>query len=93
MRKSELKPLPFAREEIAVAAKALGKNSVELDGVAASEAALKALALGDFKIIHIAAHGIGNEAEPDRAALLLALRRLAELIQVYFPRMIQAVCS
>jgi CHAT domain-containing protein len=72
LRKSELKPLPFAREEIAVAAKTLGKNSVELDGAAASEAALKALALGDFKIIHIAAHGIGNEAEPDRAALLLA---------------------
>jgi len=72
LQKSELKPLPFAREEIAEAAKALGKNSVELDGVGASEAALKALALGDFKIIHIAAHGIGNEAEPDRAALLLA---------------------
>jgi len=72
LQKSELKPLPFAREEIAEAAKALGKNSVELDGVAASEAALKALALGDFRIIHIAAHGIGNEAEPDRAALLLA---------------------
>lgn len=72
LRKSELKPLPFAREEIAEAAKALGKDSVELDGAAASEAALKALALRDFKIIHIAAHGIANEAEPDRAALLLA---------------------
>ena len=72
LQKSALTPLPFAREEIAEAAKALGKNSVELDGAAASEAALKALALGDFKIIHIAAHGIGNEAEPDRAALLLA---------------------
>ena len=72
LRKSELKPLPFAREEIAEAAKALGKNSVELDGAAASEAALKALALGDFRIIHIAAHGIANDAEPDRAALLLA---------------------
>jgi CHAT domain-containing protein len=72
LQKSDLKPLPFAREEIAEAAKALGRNSVELDGVAASEAALKALALGDFKIIHIAAHGIRNEAEPDRAALLLA---------------------
>jgi CHAT domain-containing protein len=72
LQKSALTPLPFAREEIADAAKALGKNSVELDGAAASEAALKALVLGDFKIIHIAAHGIGNEAEPDRAALLLA---------------------
>jgi CHAT domain-containing protein len=72
LQKSALTPLPFAREEIAEAAKALGRNSMELDGAAASEAALKALALGDFKIIHIAAHGIGNEAEPDRAALLLA---------------------
>ena len=72
LRRSELKPLQFAREEIAGAAKALGRDSVELDGAAASEAALKALALGDFKIIHIAAHGIANDAEPDRAALLLA---------------------
>jgi CHAT domain-containing protein len=50
----------------------LGQGSVTLEGAAASESALKALALRDFKVIHIAAHGIGNDAEPDRAALLFA---------------------
>jgi CHAT domain-containing protein len=70
--KLDLRPLQAAREEIGEAARVLGKDSVTLDGAAASEAGLKALALRDFRIIHIAAHGIGNEAEPDRAALLLA---------------------
>jgi CHAT domain-containing protein len=70
--KLDLKPLQSAREEIGEAAKVLGQDSVTLDGAAASEAALKALALRDFKVIHIAAHGIGNDAEPDRAAILLA---------------------
>jgi CHAT domain-containing protein len=40
----KLEPLQFAREEIDEAAKVLGKNSVTLEGTAASEAALKALA-------------------------------------------------
>ena len=70
--KLELKPLHSAREEIEEAAKMLGQGSVTLEGAAASESALKALALRDFKVIHIAAHGIGNDAEPDRAALLMA---------------------
>ena len=72
LQAAKLEPLPFAHEEVSEAAKILGKNSMTLDGTAASEAALKTLALGDFRIIHIAAHGIGNNAEPDRAALLLA---------------------
>jgi CHAT domain-containing protein len=70
--KVDLKPLQSAREEIGEAARVLGRDSVTLDGGDASEAALKALALRDFKVIHIAAHGIVNESEPDRAALLLA---------------------
>jgi CHAT domain-containing protein len=72
LRTDKLEPLPFAHEEIVEAARALGTNSVTLEGAAASEAAVKGLALRDFKIIHIAAHGIGDDAEPDRAALLLA---------------------
>ena len=64
-------PLQFAREEVAEAAQSFGSNSVVLDGGNASEAALKAEPLGDFRIIHIAAHGIGDETEPDRAALVL----------------------
>jgi CHAT domain-containing protein len=69
---ADLKPLQFAREEIVEAANALGPGSVTLEGDKASEAALKAQPLGDFKVIHIAAHGVSSDAEPDRAALVLA---------------------
>jgi CHAT domain-containing protein len=70
LRAANLKPLQFGREEIGEAAKAMGTGSVTLDGSAASEAALKAQPLGDFKVIHLAAHGVSNESEPDRAALV-----------------------
>jgi CHAT domain-containing protein len=72
LRAAKLEPLQFASEEVVEAAKILGNKSITLNGAAASEAALKALTLSDFKIIHIAAHGIADDAEPDRAALLLA---------------------
>jgi CHAT domain-containing protein len=72
LRGAGLKPLQFGREEIVQAANVLGPGSVTLDGEKASEAALKALPLKDFKVIHIAAHGVSSEAEPDRAALVLA---------------------
>ena len=65
-------PLRFAREEITEAARALGPQSVTLDGAQASETALKAEPLGDFRIIHIAAHGVSDAIEPDRAGLVLA---------------------
>jgi CHAT domain-containing protein len=71
LRAANLKPLQFGREEIGEAAKAMGAGSVTLDGSAASEASLKAQPLGDFKVIHLAAHGVSNESEPDRAALVL----------------------
>ena len=70
LRAANLKPLQFGREEIGEAAKAMGVGSVTLDGGAASEAALKAQPLGDYKVIHLAAHGVSNESEPDRAALV-----------------------
>jgi CHAT domain-containing protein len=72
LRGADLKPLQFGREEIVEAANALGPGSVTLAGDRASEATLKAQPLGDFKVIHIAAHGISSEAEPDRAALVMA---------------------
>jgi CHAT domain-containing protein len=72
LRGADLKPIQFGREEIAEAANALGPGSVTLDGDKASEAALKAQPLRDFKVIHIAAHGISSDAEPDRAALVMA---------------------
>ena len=72
LRSADLQPLQFGREEIVEAANALGPGSVMLVGDKASEAALKAQPLGDFKVIHIAAHGVSSEAEPDRAALVMA---------------------
>ncbi|HXJ42057.1 MAG TPA: CHAT domain-containing protein, partial [Bryobacteraceae bacterium] len=72
LRNANLKPLRFGREEITEAAKVFGPSSVTLDGSQASEAALKARSLGDFKVIHLAAHGLSDDREPDRAALVLA---------------------
>ena len=70
-RGTNLSSLPFAREEIVTAAGTLGPGTVILEGDAATETAFKAQPLQDFKIIHLAAHAVGNEVEPDRAALIL----------------------
>jgi CHAT domain-containing protein len=67
-----LPALPYAVQEVGTAAELFGKKSVLLSGKQASEAALKAEPLQDFKIIHIAAHGVGSTMEPDHAALILA---------------------
>ncbi len=72
LRAGALKPLRFAREEITEAAKTLGPQSITLDGARASETALKSEPLGEFRIIHIAAHGVSDTTEPDRAGLVLA---------------------
>ena len=44
---------------------------MELLGSNATEAAFKSEPLGQFRIIHIAAHGIASTQFPDRAALVL----------------------
>jgi CHAT domain-containing protein len=72
LRAGSLKPLQFAHEEIMEAAKVFGPQSVTLDGSQASEEALKAEPLGDFKVIHLAAHGVSDELDSDRAALVFA---------------------
>jgi CHAT domain-containing protein len=72
LRSGSLKPLRFAREEISEAARTFGSESVTLEGPQATEAALKFEPLGQFRIIHIAAHGVSDPMEPDRAGLVLA---------------------
>jgi CHAT domain-containing protein len=72
LRSGSLKPLRFAREEISEAAKTFGSEGIRLEGAQASEAALKSEPLGKFRIIHIAAHGVSDATEPDRAGLVLA---------------------
>lgn len=71
IRSSDIKPLQFSGEEVNQANLALGGNGVILQGLNASEAALKAEPLSEFSIVHIAAHGVGDEIEPDRAAIVL----------------------
>jgi CHAT domain-containing protein len=67
-----LNPLPYAQQEVSAAAQIFGGGSVLLTGDRASESALKAQPLGEFKIIHLAAHGVSDLVEPDRAGLVLA---------------------
>jgi CHAT domain-containing protein len=47
-----------------------GEKRVML-GKDATEAGFKALPLADFRVIHLAVHGLGNSEFPDRAALVL----------------------
>ncbi len=71
LRGVNLKPLQFSREEVIEANSALGGHGVILEGADASESNLKTQPLAEFKVIHIAAHGVGDEMEPDRAAIVL----------------------
>lgn len=71
IRGADVKPLPFSKEEVTDASAAMGKDGVVLKGADASEAALKSEPLAQFKIIHLAAHGVGDETQPDRAAIVL----------------------
>ena len=72
LRSGSLRPLRFGREEINEAAKTFGSRSVTLEGAQASEQELKKQPLGEFRVLHFAAHGVSDETEPDRAALVLA---------------------
>ena len=63
--------LPMSADEVRSAGEIFGKSSVLLLGANATEGAFKAEPLDSFKIIHIAAHGIGTMNFPDRAALVL----------------------
>ena len=67
-----LKPLPYAQQEVLAAANVFGTSSVLLEGDRASESELATQGLANFRIIHIAAHGVSDLVEPDRAGLVLA---------------------
>jgi CHAT domain-containing protein len=63
--------LPGTRQEVlSLAGLMEGPNRVLLDGDA-TEAVFKQLPLEDFRVIHLAAHGVASTSFPDRAALLL----------------------
>jgi CHAT domain-containing protein len=68
---NELTPLPNASVEVLLAARVFGPRSITLLGADASEAALKSKLLRNFRVIHIAAHAVGSDQEPDRAGFVL----------------------
>ena len=63
--------LPGSTQEVVEASAIIGGSSQLLLNSDATEAAFKALPLADFRIIHLAVHGIANTSFPDRAALVL----------------------
>jgi CHAT domain-containing protein len=71
IRGADIKPLQFSKEEVSEANAALGSNGVILAGTDASEWKLKSEPLAQFRVITLAAHGVGDELEPDRAAIVL----------------------
>jgi CHAT domain-containing protein len=50
----------------------LGGRSRSLAGEQATERALKQMDLGDYRILHLAAHAVIDEQRPDRSAVVLA---------------------
>jgi CHAT domain-containing protein len=63
--------LPGSRQEVVSVAGVMTGDKRALLGKDATEAEFKALPLGDFRVIHLAVHGLGNSEFPDRAALVL----------------------
>jgi len=70
--------LPHAVSEVRRVRSALGGESVVLTGERANEAAVKGLDLGQFRVLHFAAHALVDERNPDRSAVLLAAGAPAE---------------
>jgi CHAT domain-containing protein len=66
-----LPSLPGTGDEVIGVAKVVGGNSTVLLAERATESAFKELPLSDFRIIHLAAHGIADTQFPDRAAIVL----------------------
>jgi CHAT domain-containing protein len=64
--------LPGSAQEVVEAARITRGSNQLLLHRDATEAAFKALPLADFRIIHLAVHGVANTAFPDRAALVLS---------------------
>lgn len=74
-----LPDLPFSRKEILDVAALFPPTSVDiLMGQQASEGRIKRLALTDYRIIHLATHGLLDERYPYRSALILAPTGAAE---------------
>jgi len=71
LRDGSAPPLPFAEEEVRLISRNFSSNRISV-GKDASESLIKEGRLAGTSIIHIAAHGKYNSAEPLKSALLLA---------------------
>lgn len=71
--RESLRAIPHSRTEVSDLARLFSKEKAKiLTGRAASEDMFKALPLEDYKIIHIACHGLLDESHPLRSALALS---------------------
>jgi CHAT domain-containing protein len=69
---SKLRPLPSADDEVRSVGTTLGADpSAVLIDTAATEDALKRHPLADYRVLHLAAHGLPSTRFPARAAVLL----------------------
>ena len=69
---AQLRPLPLAVEEVEAVRTAFGARQSELlVRDAATEMAFKAQPLSDYRVLHLAAHGIMSTKVPARSALVL----------------------
>ncbi|GAB4371799.1 MAG: hypothetical protein Kow0062_07620 [Acidobacteriota bacterium] len=67
-----LGPLPWARREARDLVRILGVEGRILIGDGATEAALKRVERGTYRLIHVAAHALVETTDPRRSAILLA---------------------
>jgi CHAT domain-containing protein/tetratricopeptide (TPR) repeat protein len=69
---AQLRPLPLAVEEAEAVRSAFGAGATHvLVRDTATEAAVKAQPLGDYRVLHLAAHGIMSTKVPARSAIVL----------------------
>lgn len=68
---ARLDNLPATREEVLTVSKETGNKSTLLIGDQATEAGFKAQPLDQYKVLHLAVHGVTDSDFPDRAALVL----------------------
>jgi CHAT domain-containing protein len=71
---SLLKPLPFSELELHAIAQLFGRPVRILEAAEATEAALRDADLSSVSILHFATHGLIDEDQPERSALVLTAR-------------------
>lgn len=67
-----LSDLPASKDEVLAAQAAFqGRHNTILLGPTATESAFKRAALANYRLVHLAVHGLADKTDPDRAALIL----------------------